>query len=669
MYCPKCGNAVSGQERFCRNCGQRLPETAMPQPPAGRKPVRKKSKAPWIVLGVVGGLLLAALILFAVLTFLDREEMAEAPEPEETAAVSEKPKAPEPSPVDLYFSYGIDDLSWSEALEAAADSGGRLAVFDSIESFEDLADLLTEKGLTGIRFWVGARRPLDIEAYYWVDAQRRPSVDSISDPDSWAYPLWHDGEPSFRSEEGIETCVVMYYDEDAGRWGLGDVHDSANDSAPGQFGYITMYDDADFPSSDSSAPAEAAAEAVPDASPAEPTPGETAPDYAGAYAAYLAELEGNREDIEAYTYGDQTALCDVYGDEVPELFYIASAPDDFGNRVFSDLHVCTYEGGALKTLCTETVHVAAGGGRDFCIFADSEAKSMALYTSSPSETQTVRQLLVFRNWSSPETAARKTIRLDSSGEETGTDYIAYGADSDEAGYENACRESLNGFSQTVLRNYREYGAPAPVAEHAATCPYVGQPYADLISYLQGELPATEAPAQTLPAAADGSLSEAEMYDLADGYGHVGIWCWSDYDGDGRKEAYALITGGSTGDPNEIDSVLFVDSAGNVTLMASDFTGAYYDREDGYYMDYHETGFFHVDYGAYGSGYSTMLFSVRDGKPYELDLSRHLQGFFIENGVLVTTGNDFSQGSHQYPRYVLVYDPDTQQFQIGDKVAE
>ena len=208
-----------------------------------------------------------------------------------------------------------------------------------------------------------------------------------------------------------------------------------------------------------------------------------------------------------------------------------------------------------------------------------------------------------------------------------------------------------------------------MAEHAATCPYVGQPYADLISYLQGELPATEAPAQTLPAAADGSLSEAEMYDLADGYGHVGIWSWSDYDGDGRKEAYALITGGSTGDPNEIDSVLFVDSAGNVTLMASDFTGAYYDREDGYYMDYHETGFFHVDYGAYGSGYSTMLFSVRDGKPYELDLSRQIQGFFFEDGVLMTTGNDFSQGSHQYPRYVLVYDPDTQQFQIGDKVAE
>ena len=386
------------------------------------------------------------------------------------------------------------------------------------------------------------------------------------------------------------------------------------------------------------------------------------------YTAYLSELESNRLDIEAYTYGEQAALCDVYGDEVPELFFISAEQDSHGSRTFSYLHVCTFEDGMLRTLYTCQIHIAAGGGMDYCVFGSSLDKGIAIYLSNPGETQVVRQLTVIRDWDNPEIAAERRTALEA-GMDAGSTYTAYGLTTDEAGYENACRDTLSGFEQTILTNCGDR-APDFIRAFIGTAD-AGDSYASLTAYLQDEIARFSAPAGSapVPEAAAAAYTEEELRSIVSAYGTIGLWCCEDFDGDGTKEAYALTVAGGAEDLHGIDRVYFVDSQGNLTAMASDITADYYDQEDGYYLTCQGKGFFHVDYGAYGSGYSTMLFSVRNGQPYELALSRQIQGFQLRDGVFYTTENDFSAGFHQYPECELLYDPSAQEFYKGSRIGE
>ena len=671
MYCTRCGKENPDQSKFCRYCGGTLPRSAVPRNTDSRAPVRKKSRAVWVILDVLALLLIILLALFAVLRFwfTDREAAPERTRaPRESQSHASMPsKQPRPSPEPIFYSYYMDNCSWTQAFQTAQAAGGRLAVLESRESFDDLTQALDDAGLTDTSFRIGARRETGSQEYRWVDETGAPAGAVINDPESWANSLWLDGEPSFRADDAEETCVELHYDAGARRWGFRDVPDAPCDPASGSCGYIVVFDMPETASGQPK-PADSGTQAAnPPASDAEGASGApglpwAAPaDYAGAYAAYLSELEANSADIEAYTYGDQTALCDVYGDEVPELFYIASAPDASGNRTFSDLHICTWEDGMLRTLYTGQIHVAAGGGRDYCVFGRSSDKAAAIYLFSPAESKTTRQVTVLRDWNNPEVAAEKSTRLEG-GEAAGTDYTAYGVPTDEAGYESACRDALSGFDQTLLTNYREYGTPEAVTDLVAGTPYAGQSCESLISYLRSQLSGSTASAEAA------AYTEDDLRDIVSAYGTIGLWCYEDFDGNGTKEAFALTVRPETGDPNSIDCVYFVDSQGFFSTMATDITAAYYEQEE-YCLTCQGKGFFHVDYGAYGSGYSTMLFSVRDGSPYELDLSRQIQGFHSENGVFYTFENDFSQGFHQYPKCELLYDPAIQQFSKGSRIEE
>ena len=147
---------------------------------------------------------------------------------------------------------------------------------------------------------------------------------------------------------------------------------------------------------------------------------------------------------------------------------------------------------------------------------------------------------------------------------------------------------------------------------------------------------------------------------------MGLWEYHDYDGDGSYEAFALIADG----PNSfgIENIYFIDSSGYITNFGSR-NGDYYEN-DNHYRTCEGKGFFWSDYGAYGSGHSTFLFSVKDGIPYALDLSDQIQGFYEENGVFYTTENEFlEEGGHLYPEIELVYDSGTQQFYKGERISD
>lgn len=149
-------------------------------------------------------------------------------------------------------------------------------------------------------------------------------------------------------------------------------------------------------------------------------------------------------------------------------------------------------------------------------------------------------------------------------------------------------------------------------------------------------------------------------------GTLAVWEYADYDGNGEKEAFAI----TTTEDDEIKAVYFVDSNCNVSVMQTSFDGlCYYESGEGYYRMHAGKGFFWCNYGAHGSGYHTMLYSVKDGTPYSLDIASQLQGFYQDGESLYTIEDSFDAGYHQWFKKELVYDSATQQFRKGRVLGE
>lgn len=161
-------------------------------------------------------------------------------------------------------------------------------------------------------------------------------------------------------------------------------------------------------------------------------------------------------------------------------------------------------------------------------------------------------------------------------------------------------------------------------------------------------------------------NEVELKQAVAEIGNVSVWEYADYDGNGEKEAFAI----TTTEDDEIKAVYFVDSNCNVSVMQTSFDGlSYYESGEGYYRMHAGKGFFWCDYGAHGSGYHTMLYSVKDGTPYALDIASQLQGFYQDGESLYTIEDSFDAGYHQWFKKELVYDSATQQFRKGRVLGE
>ena len=159
-------------------------------------------------------------------------------------------------------------------------------------------------------------------------------------------------------------------------------------------------------------------------------------------------------------------------------------------------------------------------------------------------------------------------------------------------------------------------------------------------------------------------SESELKVLAESYGIVSAWEYADYDGNGTKEAFAIITDEGL----NILKTLFVSSNGEPIVMEDDLQWVLYTSDEGYIRYTGEKGFFWADMGAGGSGWISILYSVKENTPYKLQLSGRIQGFYKEGDVFYTTENEFlPECGHLYPNVELIYDSDLQEFTKGERI--
>ena len=128
---------------------------------------------------------------------------------------------------------------------------------------------------------------------------------------------------------------------------------------------------------------------------------------------------------------------------------------------------------------------------------------------------------------------------------------------------------------------------------------------------------------------------------------------------------------ATGDPWDFGyenvNVYFVYPDGEVTLIRSGLHGdaRFYTILSGEHPLYRvgEDGprFFSFEQTAGGSGSTSFIFGVRDGDPYEPDISGKVMDFHeMETGAFVTSGSDFSNG-HTYYDIFWYYDRSDGQF--------
>ncbi len=168
---------------------------------------------------------------------------------------------------------------------------------------------------------------------------------------------------------------------------------------------------------------------------------------------------------------------------------------------------------------------------------------------------------------------------------------------------------------------------------------------------------------------DAALTEAGAKKIAEklGNGKVCALEYHDYDGDGRSEAFAAIGKDDDMGGYMLDSIWFIGSDETVKMMRDDYNDlSMYSNESGYYEPFaaENAGFFSGECGGYGSGWLNFIFGVRNGKPYELDLSMKTEGFYQDaSGAFYTLTDDYTDG-HKYLITELKYDSKTGQFEKG-----
>lgn len=135
------------------------------------------------------------------------------------------------------------------------------------------------------------------------------------------------------------------------------------------------------------------------------------------------------------------------------------------------------------------------------------------------------------------------------------------------------------------------------------------------------------------------------------------WVFKDFDGNGTKEAFVAFV---KKQKDSIDSVMqigFVDSKGNCSIVYDGQCNAL-QHKDTPVVTVEGKSFVCFDTGT-GAGYFSLIFGVKNGKPYELKISRHTEGLMQdENGKVYSYKGIGPYGDE---RLYLEYDPVTQEF--------
>ena len=139
----------------------------------------------------------------------------------------------------------ISDCSWTQAYQEAVNAGGYLARLETWEEYQSVLQMINNSGVSGIMFRIGARRDPESALYQWVDRNNTVFGGALNAPESWVYPEWMSGEPSFQDGDIQEAYVDIYYYQKEGRWVWDDVPDDIISVVPsysGKLGYIIEFE-------------------------------------------------------------------------------------------------------------------------------------------------------------------------------------------------------------------------------------------------------------------------------------------------------------------------------------------------------------------------------------------------------------------------------------------
>ena len=133
----------------------------------------------------------------------------------------------------------LQNGTWEDAYFDCRNKGGHLVRIDSEEEYSQIIDELDALGYRGYRLYIGGRRELDDDKYYWADDDNVLVGSPINDPDAWCAGNWMSREPSFRDESANadEHVLEMFYYAEEGRWVWNDVPNNL----PGYGGDAELY--------------------------------------------------------------------------------------------------------------------------------------------------------------------------------------------------------------------------------------------------------------------------------------------------------------------------------------------------------------------------------------------------------------------------------------------
>lgn len=174
-----------------------------------------------------------------------------------------------------------------------------------------------------------------------------------------------------------------------------------------------------------------------------------------------------------------------------------------------------------------------------------------------------------------------------------------------------------------------------------------------------------------------NLTREEAYKIAETLdGDICAFEYGDFDFDGKSEAFVAIGENTDYNRYPLDAIWFISGSGDVEIIRDDFNHSshmtLYENNNGYYMESPETGigFFYGDCGGGGSGWTTFVYGVRDGNPYELDVSMKIEGLYRDNeGSYYTLSDYFDDEGHKYYITELNYDTQSRQFTVGGMTEE
>lgn len=139
-------------------------------------------------------------------------------------------------------------------------------------------------------------------------------------------------------------------------------------------------------------------------------------------------------------------------------------------------------------------------------------------------------------------------------------------------------------------------------------------------------------------------------------GKIAEWSYCDYDGDGKKEAFAIIGDKST---KALDAIWFISDSGKTTLMRNSFseTGFIYSYNDLSSNKYEGQKFFVVNEAGGNYNMPAYIFGVNDKKPIEYSPSGNYTAFYFKDDILYAGEYDHDSGSLSLNEYVLKFDDD------------